>query len=496
MIPNDRYAKFLWNPSWVFPYESSRGVFEKFCLLNGVSTSLLKDLVSKAYRTEDLGSVFGVSFDIKLEKRHRENLAIAREAFTSEALGSRGRSSLLHALLELDSMYSYLAWMLVPENHFWLERRPPIFLFEKSRIRYCSSCRSVGYHSNWHQCLIVNNCPIHGVPLISTCSECGEEHYSRSGIDWPSSNISKQQDCGKSIFGSNSVDRVTDWLNFPERTTFDTEVFDGFFDLDKWYRSCSDIWKVRRIERYGVVDNTDLASKFASSLANSFSTSAMPNEKSGNYDSGYAFIKVRFGEVLSKRGTLLATHPKPYRSKNVSAYIKEYLRPALEAIYRPIRRYIEHYYLKSSRRANQFARDQLYPCLGVTQLYDKILPANIDYRDLAWLIWISYWEDCNSEEDFVVPVDPNRMYRSMVWLPIEQSEIQRMCGAILLGSFHRIIAETFMHKNGAQGAIARLAAINSRYLSGLYCIPMHLDEIENSMLFGWKTVGLSTVCSK
>ncbi|MDX2218209.1 MAG: hypothetical protein SF172_04235 [Burkholderiales bacterium] len=41
-------------------------------------------------------------------------------------------------------------------------------------IRNCPTCISAGYHSYWHQLRILQQCPIHLVPLVGHCASCGK----------------------------------------------------------------------------------------------------------------------------------------------------------------------------------------------------------------------------------------------------------------------------------------------------------------------------------
>lgn len=99
---------------------------------------------------------------------------IVRQLFRGK--GRNCRDSLFdHGLVVKEVVSNNLGWNLptsfedLINNSFQLRD-----VFFSSSFRICPICMEYGYHSYWHQFILLKTCPIHGCEISNTCMNCGK----------------------------------------------------------------------------------------------------------------------------------------------------------------------------------------------------------------------------------------------------------------------------------------------------------------------------------
>lgn len=241
------------------PYESSRSLFEKFSMINGISPGSLRRLMSEGKHSYDVMHSTGLHLDQEILKRHRNNLGKAHACCNHLASKSIHKSAISRALDKIDRSYRFRAWMLAPSQIGQVTGSMPSCLLAKDRLQYCPQCIAMGYHSIWHQCVLVETCPIHGTALSTSCVGCGSSIFSQNP-DWPSRKRCQTCMCHGSIYGEDGSENVGRWLNTYENTDWIKQINDGFHEWNEWYRRlCNSGWDLENISWNGVcqTDDTD-----------------------------------------------------------------------------------------------------------------------------------------------------------------------------------------------------------------------------------------------
>lgn len=141
---NISFSAYTWDESWILPYESIYSLVHKFSVLNLINLSECKKL-------------------FKPENTHEKTIT---------ELG--GKLS-LNKLTEIIGMGSSLDKNMVYKIIHQADRE---WLFSPY-LRTCPICWKLGFHSTFHQVMIVTKCPIHQMDLsIIACKSCGSsEQY-------------------------------------------------------------------------------------------------------------------------------------------------------------------------------------------------------------------------------------------------------------------------------------------------------------------------------
>jgi len=129
---------FTWRGSYIWPYESLISILSKLTILNICS-------LKKLWKSN--------GFDFALSKyKYPKELTFLCKSYITVS-----RKTLHYSIL-----YPYL------KKH---EEK----ILRSEKIRYCLDCIRSQYHSEIHQLLLFDKCPIHNTNLSSTCCHCGED---------------------------------------------------------------------------------------------------------------------------------------------------------------------------------------------------------------------------------------------------------------------------------------------------------------------------------
>ena len=128
--------KAIWNPEWVSPYESSLYVLVKYIRANlGRNCDWKTDVFSPKVDKPSLLTGAGV---VKPLPTFLPGAAVHRGILSTYAPRWRCKLNV--------------------RDHF----------------RFCPDCLALGYHSIFYQLVALVRCPVHGVPLVSSCTQCHE----------------------------------------------------------------------------------------------------------------------------------------------------------------------------------------------------------------------------------------------------------------------------------------------------------------------------------
>jgi len=148
MIGQDINLNTNWRPKAVSRFESNWSKIQKFSYLNHIDATIIKtslctdEWVSKPH-------LWGQKDGQLLEKSHLSTAKLASIFQTSEYSINEGWVE-PYLVTDLSEQYSY-----------------------QTKLRYCPECILKGYHSALYQMLWLFECPIHKVPLLSSCPNCG-----------------------------------------------------------------------------------------------------------------------------------------------------------------------------------------------------------------------------------------------------------------------------------------------------------------------------------
>lgn len=147
-------GELTWNMDWVTKFESPWGTFEKFKYANA---AMVKDIIL----------LFGTP-EAKISKNSlRKN---HRDLITLEGIDENSTNDLLGlSLINVyrDNLNNIIG--ILPKN-----RNGERIYFSKHLV-FCTKCLSKGYHSLFHQFVLLDYCPIHMIGLKEVCPECNRK---------------------------------------------------------------------------------------------------------------------------------------------------------------------------------------------------------------------------------------------------------------------------------------------------------------------------------
>lgn len=144
---NANLSGVCWRPEWVRPHESLWSLIAKFTYLNAAIVA-------------DLHTCFAgpASTDKDWRAQYLNRSLNTFSLFDGQKLSN---------LLALDKT------MILQGTALAYLKPNEIAALVSDQLRYCSTCIGSGYHSTLHQLLFLPECPIHGVRLLTQCSQCG-----------------------------------------------------------------------------------------------------------------------------------------------------------------------------------------------------------------------------------------------------------------------------------------------------------------------------------
>jgi hypothetical protein len=159
-----------------------------------------------------------------------------KQLLNGKRLSLYGDSFLKTAWLQQCGLETIANWNL-PNIH---ECQLPEYLtnigltFFSRRLKVCPLCFGAGFHSIWHQLILLNYCPLHGCALIHNCEQCdtalGEYRFSKELFEHPYHCAA----CKSPIAGAETdLDAL---LNHRNEITSDI----SFDAIAKWFGSAGD----------------------------------------------------------------------------------------------------------------------------------------------------------------------------------------------------------------------------------------------------------------
>jgi hypothetical protein len=136
-----------WNQSWINPYESGLSIFEKIKYSNVVTSRILVD-------------EFGIKNTNGRFIRQRNSLLNFGEfniEYLTQSIGFNAAEHTRHYLLKMLGVFS---------------KNSKSACLIRSELTYCDECLSMGYHSLFHQFILLHKCPFHLSNLRSGCNNC------------------------------------------------------------------------------------------------------------------------------------------------------------------------------------------------------------------------------------------------------------------------------------------------------------------------------------
>jgi hypothetical protein len=130
-------TQVVWNKEWIRPYESSWSIFEKFSYANLVKkTPILKSYGSEQVKHIKHSLIGGTHRGlIYLNGFNTELLSEALEYDIKQHL-----DQLLRATITI-----------LPDDFHWFH----------GNLKWCDECLQYGYHSIFHQFVLLHHCPFH-----------------------------------------------------------------------------------------------------------------------------------------------------------------------------------------------------------------------------------------------------------------------------------------------------------------------------------------------
>ncbi|MGM0883097.1 MAG: hypothetical protein ACQEXQ_18925 [Bacillota bacterium] len=145
----------VWRKEWVREYETPWSIFEKLSFANVID----RDSIIRILGNESIQNI--KSKVIGDNRRELINL----DAFDEDLL----IKVLSYNLIENNK--ATITLLLHSLKHF---RELPHTWFAK-HVRWCAECLSSGFHSWFHQFILVQKCPYHGTKVIEKCPNCRKE---------------------------------------------------------------------------------------------------------------------------------------------------------------------------------------------------------------------------------------------------------------------------------------------------------------------------------
>lgn len=480
-------SRWVWDYRWALPFESSRSLLEKFSLLNGLTWSDLRRLLAQGKLSLDVGASVGLHVDNKVEASHNVNLEHARALCARQITKSVYRSSVSRALDRIDPMYDFKAWFLAPAHSGWSLKRMPSYLCIREYLQYCPLCLEAGYHSIWHQCMLMESCPIHHTPLLTTCKWCnGLSCY--NNIDWPVLKGQRACVCGRYIYGDGASARVGGWLNTSENAGWVKEIAEGFADWHQWYlQYCASDWIHQDIRWNGmsVLRPDGLGDDlFAQGIMEATCPSQHAVLKCSVTWWPFSFAFVDYSPELSTRAFFIVRE-----SSNVTPYssIDKALKlPTLKTIYGAIRRHIRRRYVPTSR----CVITKLIMGSAIGRNSDCLDELSNDVEARAWIAWKNHWEGKSIRIGIVRrPTDHlihriGAILRAMHRVPDKHAEKERLCAILLWASFHNTLYSFRNRESPMEERMLQLDAAKIERMSGIAVIH---NRATNKELMVWRS---------
>jgi len=134
-----------WRSDWFTRYDSAYSLLAKFAYLNAFA---VRDLV-QIFVSGNTGKKTAILRDPQVDLRDPSYFDLPAMSVALRA--------------DLDAVKDSFLFAMLPNG----KRK------SADRLRWCPKCAAVGFHSPLFQLEIITGCPIHGVPLKSTCHQCG-----------------------------------------------------------------------------------------------------------------------------------------------------------------------------------------------------------------------------------------------------------------------------------------------------------------------------------
>ncbi|MCM3625779.1 TniQ family protein [Paenibacillus glycanilyticus] len=171
---------YVWRKEWIKAYETPWSIFEKLAFSNRVERN-------------DILRFFGGN-DVK--KIKNPNIGDSRR----ELIQLSGfNTDLLNNVLNFDligNCQQSINSLIEPFKNF----HEPLDQWFPKVLHWCPACLSKGYHSWFHQFILIKNCPFHGTVLHDCCPKCGGHIpflLSDKGLSYPFTCV-----CGYSLSSS------------------------------------------------------------------------------------------------------------------------------------------------------------------------------------------------------------------------------------------------------------------------------------------------------
>ncbi|MFX3637402.1 MAG: hypothetical protein ACE3L7_02005 [Candidatus Pristimantibacillus sp.] len=145
----------IWRTEWAQEFETPWSIFEKLSYCNRINRNkLLRFFGSKETRQIK---------NNKIGDKRRELFQLT--GFDIELLTQAIELNLFRHNI------STINQLIAPLQHF---NRLSQFKWFYQNLRWCECCIRSGYHSWWHQFILVDKCPFHDLPLIDSCRKCNK----------------------------------------------------------------------------------------------------------------------------------------------------------------------------------------------------------------------------------------------------------------------------------------------------------------------------------
>ncbi|WP_418027952.1 hypothetical protein [Paenibacillus sp. JJ1722] len=159
-VDKTMYAKICWRSNWISPFESPWGVFEKFKHANEAD---MKDILQ----------LFG-NERVRALKNPSSNLI--RDLINLNAFDpSKLLEGLQYDLISTNERNVMNIVGVMPDWHFDGLKKFESPIFFRRELAYCEQCFKKGYHSLFHQFVLLSDCPYHLTPLKYECPSCSSK---------------------------------------------------------------------------------------------------------------------------------------------------------------------------------------------------------------------------------------------------------------------------------------------------------------------------------
>lgn len=144
---------FVWRKEWIKAYETPWSIFEKLAFAN----RLERNDILRFFGNDDVKRIKNPNIgDSRRELIQLSgfNAALLNKVFESDLVG--------------DCKHS-VGTLIKPLNYF----RERLNKWFPEHLHWCHDCLSHGYHSWFHQFILIKICPFHESILLDCCPKCG-----------------------------------------------------------------------------------------------------------------------------------------------------------------------------------------------------------------------------------------------------------------------------------------------------------------------------------